>query len=282
MKAANILLFTHQTDVIEAVSTSIDSQIFQALAYQAPTDLITQNQMMKATKNRPGEPTEGADANIFAAIVELQAAIILIDLDNPAVNWKKWMPILKSSPATRRSPIIVWSETLNSDSKTVARSRGAEVAVTKEVFMRDVAKIISKKALIVDHVGIKNACAEPLAPLALKGLELFNKKEYFDCHEELEHAWNADKGPARELYRGVLQVAVAYLQIERGNYNGAIKMLMRVKQWLDPLPDTCRGIDVSKLRQDADAVYQQLKELGRDRLDEFDQSTFQPVSYEII
>jgi hypothetical protein len=48
-----------------------------------------------------------------------------------------------------------------------------------------------------------------------------------------------------EVYRAVLQVAVAYFQIERGNYNGAAKMFLRLRQWIDPLPDYCRGIDIA-------------------------------------
>lgn len=282
MKTSNILLFSSQTDAIKSIDIAAKNIGFHLHAFHSSSDLIPANHETQTTKNRPGEPTTGADADVFAAIVELQSVLILIDLDNPAVNWKKWMPILKSSPATRRSPIVVWSENMSPDLKTVARSRGAEIAVSKEVFLRDVDKIIKKKALAIDHEGIRQACTEPLSPLALKGLELFNQGEYFECHEELEHAWNEDKGAARELYRGVLQVAVAYLQIERGNYNGAIKMLMRVKQWLDPLPETCRGIDVQKLRSDADAVYQQLKELGRDRLDEFNTADFRPVIYQIL
>ena len=278
---ANLLLFSHQPKLVEQVKNAIKELDFSLHAHQAPSDLTPQDQNKAVEKNRPGEPTTGADADTFAAIVELQPAMILFDLDNPAVNWKKWMPILKASPATRRSPIVVWAAEMPSDTRTVARSRGAEIAVSQEIFLRDVAKIIGKKALTVDHEAIQQACLEPLSAHAIKGLELFNEGEYYDCHEELEHAWNEDKGAARELYRGVLQVAVAYLQIERGNYNGAVKMLMRVKQWLDPLPNTCRGIDIQKLRTDADAVYQQLKELGRDRLDEFDQSSFQPVSYQI-
>ncbi len=280
MTSPNIILFSHQPSLVEIVKQAASAEGFTLLAYQSPADLQPANRPSDAQKNRPGEPTKGDDADHFAAIVDLLPKLILIDLDNLAINWKKWMPILKSSPATRRSPIIAWSAGLSAETKAIAKSRGAEVAVTEEVFLRDVQKIINKKARKFDTEGIKNACAEPLHPLALKGLELFNAGEYFECHEELEHAWNADAGPGRDLYRGVLQVGVAYLQIERGNYNGAIKMLMRVKQWLDPLPNECRGINVQKLRSDADAVYQQIRELGRERISEFDTGSFQPVEYQ--
>jgi hypothetical protein len=79
---------------------------------------------------------------------------------------------------------------------------------------------------------------------------------------------------SRELYRAVLQVAVAYLQIERGNYAGAVKMFLRVRQWLAPLPDVCRSLDVAGLRADVERAYARLLELGPKRLDEFDRAMF--------
>jgi len=102
--------------------------------------------------------------------------------------------------------------------------------------------------------------------LALHGLEEFNRGEYFDAHETLETAWNIDAGSGRDLYRAILQVAVAYLQIERGNYAGAMKIFLRLRQWIDPLPETCRGVNVAQLRLDARQAREALKSLGPDRI----------------
>jgi hypothetical protein len=87
----------------------------------------------------------------------------------------------------------------------------------------------------------------------------------------------ADQGPGRDLYRGILQVAIAYYQIERGNYRGATKMLLRVRQWLDPLPDVCRGVNIAQLREDAERVYTALTELGPDHINNLDRTLFRPV-----
>ena len=72
-------------------------------------------------------------------------------------------------------------------------------------------------------------------------------------------------------------IAVAYLQITRGNYNGAIKMFLRSRQWLDPLPGAMRGVDVAALRQDAARVRAALEALGAERIGEFDVRQLQPV-----
>src|SRR5574342_1166911 len=90
-------------------------------------------------------------------------------------------------------------------------------------------------------------CNAPLHPRAADGLRLFNAGEYFEAHEALEDAWNAEPGKVRNLYRGILQVAVVYLHITRRNYSGALKVYERSKKWLKDWPAECRGIDVARL-----------------------------------
>src|SRR5512140_1153034 len=97
-------------------------------------------------------------------------------------------------------------------------------------------------------------CDSPLHPEALRGIALFNAGEYFEAHEALENAWRAESGPIRDLYQAILQVAVTYLHIQRGNYGGATKVAARCKQKLDQWPATCRGVDVDSLRRNLASV----------------------------
>jgi predicted metal-dependent hydrolase len=122
-------------------------------------------------------------------------------------------------------------------------------------------------------------CQRALPPHAITGLEYFNAGRYFEAHEELETAWRAEKGPIRELYRGILQVGVAYYHVQRGNYRGALKMLQRCRQWLDPLPDECCGVDLARLRLDFAQVEVELKREHPIQPAAFE---FQPVHYRII
>ena len=121
-------------------------------------------------------------------------------------------------------------------------------------------------------------CSGILPPEVIKGLEYFNAGKYFEAHEELETAWRREKGPIRELYRGVLQVGVAYYHIQRRNYNAALKMFSHCRQWLDPFPAECCGIDLARLRQDFERVEARLQQL-----DPSDRVTFsfQPIHYRI-
>jgi predicted metal-dependent hydrolase len=117
----------------------------------------------------------------------------------------------------------------------------------------------------------------PLPAIAREGIEAFNRGEYFEQHELLEAAWRAEAGPVRELYQGVLQVGVAYLQIERHNYLGARKIFARALRHLAVLPDVCQGIDVARLRTDARAAQAELERLGATRIAEFERKWMKPV-----
>jgi uncharacterized protein len=128
---------------------------------------------------------------------------------------------------------------------------------------------------------VEIACRESLPALAVRGLELFNQGAYFEAHEELELAWREEHAPVRELYRGILQVAVAYLHILRGNYRGAAKMFLRSRIWLGPFPDRCCGVDLAGLRRDYYRVEEELLRLGPDQIQWFDRSLMKPITYSL-
>jgi predicted metal-dependent hydrolase len=123
-------------------------------------------------------------------------------------------------------------------------------------------------------------CQGPLHLQAIHGMELFNQGRYFEAHEALEAAWRAESGPVRDLYRGILQVGVVYLHITQYNYPGAIKVYQRCRKWLLLWPETCRGVEVGRLRQDLEAVITALQALGPQRIIDFNTSLLKPVHYQ--
>ncbi|MBI5824813.1 MAG: DUF309 domain-containing protein [Chloroflexi bacterium] len=108
-------------------------------------------------------------------------------------------------------------------------------------------------------------------------MKLFNEGKFFEAHEELETAWKDETGEVRELYRGILQIAVTYLHITRGNYEGAVKVYGRSLKWLKDWPDVCRGIQVRKFREDAELVMKEVEKLGKDNIGRFDKSLFKQI-----
>jgi len=122
-------------------------------------------------------------------------------------------------------------------------------------------------------------CAGALHPKAIEGIELFNAGKYFEAHEELETAWKEEHGSIRDLYRGILQVAVTYLHITRANFDGAVKVYGRSLKWTQGWSDVCRGINVKKLRDDAKNIMKEVERLGKERIGDFDVSLFQAIQW---
>ncbi len=226
-----------------------------------------------------GERLSGKTGHLFELITSWQPALLLFDLSNTAVPWQQWIPELKSSPATRRIPILAFGPHTNVDLMREAKRVGSDAVLARSRFTADMPSLLQKYARIADYEAILTVCQEPLSPLACSGIEAFNHGEYYASHDDLEGAWRQDDSAGRDLYRGILQVGIAYYQIENENYRGAVKMLLRVRQWLEPLPDTCRGVNVAQLRSDAAAVHKALVGLGPDRISEFDRDLFSPVLF---
>lgn len=122
-------------------------------------------------------------------------------------------------------------------------------------------------------------CHGPLPPHAIEGLRLFQRGAYFEAHEALERAWREEKEPIRDLYRGILQAAVTYLHMRRGNFDGAVKVYERCMRLLNRFPDTCRGVQVGRLRADLSTAVEAWTRLGPARVHEMDWSLCKPAAW---
>lgn len=128
---------------------------------------------------------------------------------------------------------------------------------------------------------LTSACADPLPELAQQAIERFNAGEYYAQHDLLELLWAQTDGAIREMYRAILQVGIAYYHITEGNKIGALKMLKRASRWLDGLPDTCQGVDLADLKQNAEVVRRELLRVGDD-LGGFDRTLLRPVRWKPV
>lgn len=225
------------------------------------------------------EPIYGPEAVLFDKLTQWNPALIIVDLADDKIPWRNWLIRLKSSPATRRRPVVCYGPHVHAEILREAENLAADLVVSRSKFFSDLPSIIDKYARKSGAHLIEESCQHHLPAAAEKGLRAFNRGEYFVAHEHLEEAWNADHSAGRDFYRALIQVAVAYLQIERSNYRGAYKMLLRSRQWFRSIPDVCHGVDMKSLHEEAEVVYQALLRLGTDKIGEFDRALLRPVQY---
>jgi uncharacterized protein len=120
---------------------------------------------------------------------------------------------------------------------------------------------------------------EGLPNLALQGIEEFNRGEFYECHEYLEEAWMQEPRRVRFLYQGILQVGVGFYHLQNGNWRGATGVLRNGIERLREFEPKTLGIDVARLVRESEACLQELEELGRERVREFDASKIPKVEW---
>jgi uncharacterized protein len=116
-------------------------------------------------------------------------------------------------------------------------------------------------------------CGEPPPSELLEGIHQFNEGEFFEQHETLELLWRATEDDVRYLYQGILLVGVGFYHLSRGNHHGAQAKLLSGIEMLGWFAPTCQTVDVADLVAHAERCLAAIRELGPERLDEFDRST---------
>lgn len=225
------------------------------------------------------EPLEGPDASMLSSITELRPALILVDTTCTVLPWARWIQILKTSSATRRIPILAFGPHVEEKLLAQARQMGADQVVTRGRLHASLTDLAQKWARVEPEHALESACEGQLSEKALAGLHQLNAGEYYEAHEFLEEAWMDAPEHEGYLYRALLQIAVAYLHIERGNHAGVTKMLLRMRQWLDPLPATCRGVDLVRVRENIERLRKRVAEAEPRQLVDMKRDLLAPIPY---
>jgi predicted metal-dependent hydrolase len=194
------------------------------------------------------EPLEGSDGAFMRNLTRMRPALLLVDARVREMPWPRWTHIIKTSAATRRMPIVLMAHMHDERALERGETLGVNQILSLEASSDDLASCIQRWAHTIDPGAIRRACEGSVSDLAREGIELLNRGEFYQAHEPLEDAWMAAPEFEGYLYRALLQFAVACLHVQRGNRAGALKMTLRLRQWLDPLPSRCRGVDVHVLK----------------------------------
>jgi predicted metal-dependent hydrolase len=87
-----------------------------------------------------------------------------------------------------------------------------------------------------------------------RGLHEFNTGFFFECHETLEDVWHGVRGPSRDFFQGIIQLAVACYHLTRGNTEGAGRLFDRGLARLSRYPERYGGLELEALRAEARAL----------------------------
>ena len=81
-------------------------------------------------------------------------------------------------------------------------------------------------------------------PRYLAGIDLFNRREFFEAHEVWEDLWHDTPGPDRQFFQGLIQAAVAVYHAGNGNARGARRLFHSGRRYMSGYPARHLGLDV--------------------------------------
>ena len=252
-------------------STSTQPDVAQPIVANG-VDLMATTRLEDVIQRQGGHPVLVQTPDELVTAVDYHFPVLaLVDLNVPG-DWAAAIRRCKLRPHTRQIPIYAYGSHVETATLAAARAAGADHAWARSRMMAELAAVVDRHL----HPPVRYPAGwdDALHPEAAKGVEEFNAGHYFEQHEHFELAWMAEPRPIRELYQGVLQVGVAFLHIQQGNWAGALKMFRRGLPRLRDLPPVCQGIDVASLRAAAERIHREVTALGPDQLATFDQGQF--------
>ncbi|MGG6294401.1 DUF309 domain-containing protein [Leptolyngbya sp. AN02str] len=103
---------------------------------------------------------------------------------------------------------------------------------------------------------------ESVAPEFWVGVDEFNQRQYYACHDTLEAIWIEALEPQRTLYQGILQMAVALYHLGNGNWRGAVILLGEGMNRLRRIDAGLANIDLDLLLEEGSYLMQALQQTG--------------------
>jgi len=80
-----------------------------------------------------------------------------------------------------------------------------------------------------------------------RGIDCFNRQQFFPCHEVLEEIWLEEPPEEKPFYQGIIQVAAAFHHFQNGNLKGTRSLMAAGAEKLRRYPPDCHGLDVAGL-----------------------------------
>ena len=108
---------------------------------------------------------------------------------------------------------------------------------------------------------IEGCRGRDLDPHYLGYFECFNRGLFYEAHDVLEELWLADrKGPNGAFYKGLIQLAGAFVHLQKGRLRPAAALFKLAHANLQRYPDGHERLDVALVQREIERWLQRLEE----------------------
>ncbi len=217
---------------------------------------------------RPLVATNPTDLN--RAITQAPV-LTIVDLFSQGFDWAELLGYIKGAGRKgNHIPVLGFGPHVDLELRERALAAGCTAVVGRSAITTQLPQLIEKHKWVVDETR----CQDPLPELVIQGITMLNAGEFFECHEVLEDAWNAERAPIRLMYQGILQIGVACYHVQKKNWRGAVKVIEKGLPKIKRFAPMCMGLDIAKLVADSQAIRAELDRIGPDWQDEFNTALF--------
>lgn len=95
----------------------------------------------------------------------------------------------------------------------------------------------------------------------VRGVELFNRQEFYEAHEAWEAGWTDELSDDRVLLQGLIQVAAGFYKLQVGAPQGTVKLLEQGLLKLRRFVGRSRGVDLEALLPEVEAWLEEARSL---------------------
>ena len=115
----------------------------------------------------------------------------------------------------------------------------------------------------------ETAGAPALDVVLQKSVLLFNHHLFFEVHEVLEPQWMQEQGEVKKFLQGLIQIAVAFYHIGRGNLAGARSLLHEGLMKISPHSPAWLGIELQNFIAGLEKCQQVISDLSPETYRQF-------------
>ena len=237
-------------------------------------DLMFLPKLENIIKNLGYQPRPATNDFELTKAIRAAPVLAIVDLFSQSFDWEALIRFVKGpGKKGEHIPILGFGPHVDLELRERALAAGCNAVVGRGAIVSQLPHLIEKHKWAID----KSPCRQKPPKLLLEGIQLFNRGEYYDCHEVIEEAWNEEPTPVRMMYQGILQIGVACYHVQKSNWRGAMKLLERGIPKTARFGPQCMGINLAKLVADAEAIRQELVRLGPEWQGEFKSSLFPTI-----
>ena len=78
----------------------------------------------------------------------------------------------------------------------------------------------------------------------------FNRQQFYEAHDILESLWLGErKGPNNEFYKALIQLAGAFVHLQKGRLKPAVALFKLSASYLEKYPSRHEGLNIARVLQ---------------------------------